>query len=263
MRLFRQTFDFVFSIGEDCACASYLNWHRLRVESSPFDWLTRASFATRTGLLENGFAEFLQCENMRQIPKPTEGYRDEKCDYYADDATDFYFYHDFPAGIALNASFPAVKEKYQRRISRLLGRLASSREVLMVWWSRDKRLSDSELLDALDRLQWRYPNVRLSLLAFEQSDNVRRVDHVASNVIRVIDRICPDVNVTWGDRRVCDRYFRSIRTTYTSWWKETRKPLLYALAWTLAKFHFTQAGRRNACERWVARFGIGKKAHVE
>lgn len=42
--LFNQKFDLIFSIGEDCACSSYLRRYNLQDYSYPFDWLTKATF---------------------------------------------------------------------------------------------------------------------------------------------------------------------------------------------------------------------------
>ena len=62
--LFNQKFDLIFSIGEDCACSSYLRRYNLQDYSYPFDWLTKATFKTRLDLLLNDFQGFLEKENL-------------------------------------------------------------------------------------------------------------------------------------------------------------------------------------------------------
>lgn len=51
--LFNTKFDLVISLGEDCACSSYLRRFNLQRCSFPFDWLTYAPFKNRIDLLCN------------------------------------------------------------------------------------------------------------------------------------------------------------------------------------------------------------------
>ena len=51
-------YDIIYSIGRDCACASYLQQNGLRLTSGPFDWLTNAGFEDRFELMLNDFQCF-------------------------------------------------------------------------------------------------------------------------------------------------------------------------------------------------------------
>lgn len=129
--LFNTKFDLIVSLGEDCACSSYLRRFALQECSFPFDWLTNAALSMRIQLLENDFDIFLKKENLHMIPRPVVS--DVHCDYYEDKKTTLYFYHDFPIGIDLEESFSSVKEKYNRRIQRLYKMVNTSKKVLFVW----------------------------------------------------------------------------------------------------------------------------------
>ena len=107
--LFDTKFDLVVSIGEDCACSSYLRRCKLQDFSYPFDWLTKASFQSRLDLILNDFSNFLDKNDLYPLEKPKTGIVDEKCDYWADKRYDFYFYHDFPIGEQLEQSYIKVK----------------------------------------------------------------------------------------------------------------------------------------------------------
>lgn len=81
--LLDKKFDLIFSLGEDCACSSYLRRFNLQEYSYPFDWLTKADFSVRVDLLLNDFEGFLEKENLIKLDKNTfKGDKDEKNDYY-------------------------------------------------------------------------------------------------------------------------------------------------------------------------------------
>ena len=75
-------YDIIYSIGRDCACAMYMNNCKIRATSGPFDWLTNASFETRMNLILNDFADFLNPNDIKFLPKDPNVINDEKNDYY-------------------------------------------------------------------------------------------------------------------------------------------------------------------------------------
>ena len=254
MRIFPDIsrFDLVFSIGEDCGCAMLLNAAGLRDMSSPFDWLTKATFATRIDLLCSRFEGFLEREDLQSLPKPTQGYVDQNNDYYANRRLDFYYYHDFAAGVPLDESYSLVKAKYDRRIARLLARLDRGGKVLMIWWSRSKRPDDAELWDALMRVQAAYPQSTVCLLAFENDlarpKGVTDVLHLNDRLVKVVGGICPDVNETPGYRPATLRVLRRIRLkgAYSAF----RRRWLRMCERFCTLWHFSKAGRKAARARW-------------
>ena len=55
-----KTFDLIVSIGEDCACSTYIRKFNLQFASYPFDWLTKSNFDTRIKLILNNFKDFFK-----------------------------------------------------------------------------------------------------------------------------------------------------------------------------------------------------------
>lgn len=115
--MLNKKFDFICSIGEDCACSLYIRKFRLQNASYPFDWLTKATFQTRLNLILNEFEDFLNISYFKFLPK-TQKITDTRCDYYENQKLDLYFYHDFLRDTPFDQAFPEVKAKYERRIER-------------------------------------------------------------------------------------------------------------------------------------------------
>lgn len=250
-------FDLVFSIGEDCGCAMLLRDARIRDMSSPFDWLTNATYKMRMDLLANRFAGFLVREHLNPMVKPTVGYFDADNDYYADAATGFYFYHDFPAGMSLTESYPLVKDKYDRRISRLMERLECGGNVLLVWWSRSKRISDEELTSSLAKVQDAYPTAKFHLLVFENDLSMKpgkTVRHaITDRIARVVGGICPDLQETPGFRPATLKILKQVQTSYPRQ-RNSERPIRRAIIHFCSLWHFSKADRRAARQWLTERF---------
>ena len=215
--MLNQKFDFVVSIGEDCACAMYLNRFRLRARSYPFDWLCNASFETRINLILNNFHGFLVRENMRWFPKPTSGLRDTQNENYEDTATGFYFYHDFTSNVDFDVIFLYVHEKYMRRIARFYDAIKNSRTVLFVWWSRDKIIPLQNIIDAQRQLSEKF-NKQINMLIFEHApDSELQVDNVTEHIVIARGHLTVPENTTVGNEKLCNQVFKKIRRTNT--WK--------------------------------------------
>lgn len=167
--LFNQKFDLVISLGEDCACTSYLRRFNLQDYSFPFDWLTKATFETRINLLVNDFNNFLNRENLVLMQKPVNVNVDNKHDYYQDTVLDFYFYHDFNSNTNFEKEFLDVKNKYARRIERLYNAIESSENILFVWWSRDKHQDVTIINNSYKKLNDKFKNKKIHLLIIEFS----------------------------------------------------------------------------------------------
>ncbi len=128
-----RSFDVVYSIGLNCACARDLGRMGLRTQSGPFDWNWQVGFYERFDMMVSRFDSFIEKEDLYlfQDKNPESGAR---CDSYKNRRTGFLHSHDFPAGIPLDESYPEVREKYQRRINRMLSFLDNpDKRVLLVW----------------------------------------------------------------------------------------------------------------------------------
>lgn len=177
-------FDLIFSLGEDCACSSYLRRFNLQEYSYPFDWLTKADFSVRVDLLLNDFKGFLEKENLIKLDKNTfKGDKDEKNDYYWCKKTDFNFYHDFDNKMPFDEAFLCVKNKYQRRIQRLYKQIKSSQNILILWWSRDKHQDIDKVIKSCEALLQKFNNKNIYMLLIEFAEQERQKFYPLNNIV--------------------------------------------------------------------------------
>ncbi len=247
--MFRKRFDFVFSIGEDCGCAMNLLNAGLRMMSSPFDWVTGASFEMRIDLLCREFSGF--CDKGNLVHEEAVQELDHEAFY--DKRFGFRFLHDFAKGVPLDESYPLVHEKYNRRIARTLAKIKGSRHVLAVWWSRDKVVAPDVIADAVARLRSAFPNNDMNLLVCQ--NDLRAGESVSVEMIgefgaRAIACFCPDLRVTHGDGRRNRALFRIVHVSWAVRKATLKRIFLLRLARFLGLWHFSRAKRRIAREKY-------------
>ena len=122
-------YDFIFSIGEACSCTQVLRQLGLQDASYPFDWLFGNTFIGRCKILSEEFKDFIRKEDL-------EFFREEKsikCNAYHNKLNDIVFNHDFLKSINFEEAYTIVREKYDRRIKRLLNKIQNSNSVLVVY----------------------------------------------------------------------------------------------------------------------------------
>lgn len=159
----------IYSLGTDCACASYKNRFNLRICSGPFDWLTRASFETRVNLILNDFKNFLNIEDLIPLEKDPKVFNDEKCDYYENIRNCFHYYHDFLMGIPLEEQIDTIKEKYNRRIKRFYEKIAKEKRVLLIWLVRYQDMDDDVFRKLCDEIMKKF-NKKIDFLIIEHDE---------------------------------------------------------------------------------------------
>ena len=176
MDITKEKFDLIVSLGEDCACSSYLRKFNLQNASYPFDWLTKADFKTRIMLLLTDFKDFLNKEDLKMIDKPTGVIK-----------TGFCFYHDFYSDAEFSEMYDVVFEKYQRRIKRLYERIKKSKKVLFVWLMRSICATDDELLTYQKQIEKKFQKSKIYLLVLENCIDVNNTENVTE--VKISDNI--------------------------------------------------------------------------
>ncbi|GGE79220.1 DUF1796 family putative cysteine peptidase [Priestia taiwanensis] len=124
-------YDMIFSLGDRCEISTKLRHYRLRPYAGVFDWMITFSLPDLTNLLRNRFANFMEKENMVFEGLHAGG---EKL-LLRDTLYDIYSAHDFsaPPNTAYHwPTYPAVKEKFGRRIHRFLKNLEDCEHILFV-----------------------------------------------------------------------------------------------------------------------------------
>lgn len=251
-------FDLVFSIGGNCSCAMYLNETGLRMQSSPFDWIAIAPFAQRIETLCCRFGDFLRRENLSWV---SPGIGDAANDIYEDKVTGYRFVHDFPRSQPFEESYPAVRAKYDRRISRLLAQLDAGISACLVWWSDVLHPTDAECMAGIERVRRTYPLSDCRLLVFENNRSAGagrcELRRLSANCVKVVGDIAPDGSGLMGDKRLCTPVFRSLRKGPILATRYRKQILQRMLVRLLTFWHVDHEARKRARAVWKARLGGG------
>ena len=157
-------YDFIFSLGAACSCTQMLRKAQLQFASYPLDWLFGSDLAGRVDIVASRFTRFLEETDLTY----TYSERSISCDAYHNAFNDLTFNHDFESGKELKETYPAVKEKYNRRIKRLLDRIEAASTVLGVFIetpdSGKSRYTAQDLQEIHTKLNKAFPNKRFDLL---------------------------------------------------------------------------------------------------
>ena len=156
-------YDFIFSIGENCFYADILNKNKLRITSSPFDWLTpnrdycKENIISNLNIINNKFKDFLRKDEKESGVK-----------IYLNNNTNLFYNHDFFIDNKFEDDYIKMKETYQRRIERLLTELESDKKNLMVYIEyyrlHNNYFNINELIDLLNAIRKTYNNENIDLL---------------------------------------------------------------------------------------------------
>ncbi len=169
---FMQQYDLIFSLGEACFCATFLKLTNLRKCSCPFDWMYGASFFERLKILDNKFENFLNIEDLEYIDKRL---KPEPCNIYKNNKNNLVFNHDFKINTPLEQSFPQVKQKYDRRIKRLLKELNKKQNNVLIVYIKlpenDVEVLDEDLIIGIEKLNSTY-NSQIDLIYIEHDEQM-------------------------------------------------------------------------------------------
>ena len=186
-----KTYDFIFGLGNACSCTQTLREADLQFLSFPFDWVILSGaddLRRRVETIANGFAGWFEKGDLRKIGVYAPGNKD----IYRNEATGTIFNHEFRRGEDLDATYPTVRAKYDRRIRRFLGLLASSKEILVVRVDRPDQVpptTEAECREALRHLRELYPSARFEMLHLAMKEGVsvddRQVEDLGDGLVRV------------------------------------------------------------------------------
>ncbi len=181
----QKKYDIIYSIGRDCACATYMKKAKLRSCSGPFDWLTNADCKARFDLMLDNFEGFLEKQYLKLMPKPTQFPADKNNDYYENTKTGLYFWHDFPADKSFDVAYPEVKQKYERRIKRFYQNIKNKNRILLIWFSHIHNTPDDIVLDLCNKF-CKKMNKNINFLFIEHKEGVYTPEHynLSNNITR-------------------------------------------------------------------------------
>ena len=184
--LFDKKFDLVFGIGQACACTRILRRAHLQYYSYPFDWLAGSSLVQRATLVADEYNGFIDFDDLMPANSNNEA---ENCAIYYNKKNGLVYNHDFKLNKSLEETYPAVREKYDRRIKRLLKQINESKKILVVYIqmpNNSEAVEDSVVKEAHDILQKKFCDKEITLLYLncERGKNDYELREVTNNVIR-------------------------------------------------------------------------------
>lgn len=162
-------YDEIVSLGANCVTAMTLRLWGLRDKSYPFDWIAKDDLFDRFSLIQNGFDNFFNFNDLTFYVRHGK--------YYAtNQRTKYVMPHDFGKS---NEGVPEdhyldAKQKYQRRINRLY-RNSENKKILMVYFevldeSLLDRIKSGDLERNLIKVKNKLKASRLDLLVFHGSE---------------------------------------------------------------------------------------------
>lgn len=166
----KKRYDLAFSMGFGCGCSKALRQCGLQYTSFPLDWIGVRSALAAAEIVASDFAGWLEKATMRLIDVRRDDEHVQRS--YVNDRTGIIFTHDFPYELDFDSAFELAKQKYDRRISRLLGVIRASHRVLAVHVEHPihERAPNADLIRARDVLRYKFPGVEIDLVYFFHQD---------------------------------------------------------------------------------------------
>ncbi|MCA0172182.1 DUF1796 family putative cysteine peptidase [Bacillus sp. RAR_GA_16] len=137
----KKPYDLIVSLGSSCSPAAHLRRNNLRKFSMPFDWIVTPNLSDVGQVVQNQFQDFMLLENLRlqdgqaNFLDDTESIQTSKSYFVQDTHNNMLSVHDFPVHSDLSVTYPAYRQKLDRRIERFLLHLQHSSSVLFIRWA--------------------------------------------------------------------------------------------------------------------------------
>lgn len=182
--IFKNKYDCIFSLGSACFSAELLTKAKLRVFSSPFDWLLGGTLEKRIDLLCNNFKDFL---NLDDLEKTGERDYPENCDIYRNNSNGIVFNHDFPKHEELSKSYPKVKDKYDKRINRLNQKLYNAKNTLIIHMELTERVFDKdEMILLIENLNKKFNTANIDFLYIKHNNQMKDKEYTITQISKNI-----------------------------------------------------------------------------
>lgn len=166
-------YDCIFSLGEACFIAIALKKNGLRMFSGPFDWMYGSNFKTRCDILISKFDNYFNKEDLE-----FKEYREaNKMVTYRNTRTDIHYNHDFHSDLPFDYEYDIVKEKYERRINRLLKIISKAKKVLICYGdlanTKGGASSDNEIIECVKKLNEVYAPAHIDMLYIRHNPKMK------------------------------------------------------------------------------------------
>ncbi len=181
-------YDLVVPLGFACSCSQILRRAGLQLASFPWDWVGTPPPSERCKSICEGFKDWMNLEDLAWVGKnDTFGHEEVR-----NVRTGLIIMHDFVHGVPIEKQYPAIAEKYARRIARLDKLLNESRKVLLVHIDTPVSpgpLPPDDCKKAIELMSAKYPNAEFSFLLLNLEpgrDIANRIDETPLPNVRRI-----------------------------------------------------------------------------
>lgn len=175
----KREYDLILSCGQACNCSSALRSCGLQNCSYPFDWQFKADFATKVEILKNRFERYFELKDLEFVKIDL----NDKNMVVKNNYTNIFFNHDFFVDKgSIETQYPTVREKYNRRINRVLEFLDKNvtKKVLLVYYERTvldesdekEKYSVQDFNFIINELEKIYPHTIFNILYVKSSDKM-------------------------------------------------------------------------------------------
>lgn len=177
MRFKKKKYDLIFSLGEACSCTQTLRKYNLQIQSFPFDWLYGSNFKGRCQILAQYFNRFIEKADLTNTKRVNHD-KNNPCRVYYNSYNDITFNHDFFITEEFEDIYPIVKEKYDRRIKRLLEETEKAQKILVVFLetpiNNHPKIEDQTILEGYDIIQKAFSNTEIDLIYIKNADKQKQ-----------------------------------------------------------------------------------------
>ena len=164
-------YDTVVSVGAACFVPETMKKLKLRDFSGPFDWVFGSDVITRLKFIKNKFKNYFNFEDFEYVGlNPDNGKA-----VYKNKRSGIVYNHDFPTGDFADV-FPAVAEKYERRINRMIYHLQNDNHVLLVFFELNNIGNKEQIIKIMDEINKKY-KARIDLLYVNHNPNIKLGKH--------------------------------------------------------------------------------------
>ena len=158
-----KTYDLIVPLGFACSCSQILRRAGLQLASFPWDWVGTPPPSERCRLICTGFKDWMNLEDLQWAGKnDTFGHEEVR-----NVRTGLIIMHDFAQGVSIEEQYPAIAEKYTRRIARLDKLLKESKKILLVHIDTPvspRPLPVEDCQKAIETMSAKYPNAEFNFL---------------------------------------------------------------------------------------------------
>lgn len=174
MKVFENTYDAVYPLGQWCAPTFCIKELGFRSASGPFDWMGGGcQIGSYVDMLTTNFAGFFLKESMKKLGdvpgEGTERWKDTKLGWESR--------HEFKVDIPFDINYENFHALVRRRAERLFGLLRSGRRVLFVHWRAEGRYSPDEVVSAMRRLRAAFPESGIDAIVIQTERSAKGVSY--------------------------------------------------------------------------------------